>query len=305
MNDILKEDYLKKKNMLYNPLKERMDRLSWGDPVLYKGHTACITAVETCPNNDICFFSCSKDGSLIKWDRTTGKKTFLTMGKDPKDRHEVHPITTQMLCMSINANGSILATGSADSTIQLWDAERDILITTMKSHSADVNGIKFGIGSNNNLCSVSSDRTLKIWDALERTYIDTFYGHRDEGLDIDSINADDFITSGKDEQVLVWKTEKQTQTIFSGHDYAIDRVRTINSEYFLTGSQDGGIFLWTTKKKKPIYKMHDCHKGRWICSLSVLPNTDMFVSGSYDGLINIYQVGSDLKAFRRVGQLPA
>ena len=71
-----------------------------------------------------------------------------------------------MLCMSINGNGTILATGSSDSTIQLWDAERDVLITTLKSHKGDVNGLKFGLNSNDKLVSVSTDRTIKLCDAV-------------------------------------------------------------------------------------------------------------------------------------------
>jgi ribosomal RNA-processing protein 9 len=79
--------------------------------------------------------------------------------------------------MSLNTQGTILATGSADSTIKLWDTQRNLLIDTLKSHKSDINGIKFGYNSNN-LCSVSSDRTFKLWDAAERAFIDTFYGHK-------------------------------------------------------------------------------------------------------------------------------
>lgn len=206
--------------------------------------------------------------------------------------------------MSINSNGSILATGSTDSTIQLWDVERDLLITTLKSHKGEVTGVKFGLNSNDKLVSVSADRTIKLWDAVERTYIDTFYGHREEGLDIDCINTDDFITSGRDQQVIVWKTEKQTQTVFNGHDYAIDRVRVVNTEMFLTGSQDGGVFLWSNRKKKPIFKYPGAHNGTWVSSLTVLPNTDLFVSGACDHQLNIYQLASDLKSFSLLQRLP-
>jgi ribosomal RNA-processing protein 9 len=206
--------------------------------------------------------------------------------------------------MAVNGNGSILATGSSDASIQLWDTERDILITTMKSHKGDVNGLKFGLNSNDKLCSVSSDRTIKMWDALERTYIDTFYGHREEGLDIDCLNANDFITSGKDQQVIVWKTEKQTQTVFSGHDYAIDRVRVVNTENFLTASQDGGVFLWTSRKKKPIFKVQHAHTGSWISALAVLSNTDLFATGAGDHQLNIYQIAEDIKSFKVIARLP-
>lgn len=87
--------------------------------------------------------------------------------------------------------------------------------------------MKFGY-NNNTFCSVSEDRTFKVWDAAERTYIDTFYGHREEGLDVDCIDNENFISSGKDCQVIIWKTEKETQAVYNGHDYAIDKVRMIN-----------------------------------------------------------------------------
>lgn len=206
--------------------------------------------------------------------------------------------------MAINGNGTILATGSSDAVVQLWDVERECLITTLKSHKNEITGLKFGLNSNDKLISVSADRTIKMWDAVERTYIDTFYGHREDGLDIDCINTNDFITSGKDLQVIVWKTEKQTQTVFAGHDYAIDRVRVVNTETFLTASQDGGVFLWSTRKKKPIFKHQGAHSGSWISSLAVLPNTDLFASGAGDHHINIYQLAEDLKSFSVIQRLP-
>lgn len=164
--------------------------------------------------------------------------------------------------------------------------------------------MKFGLNSNSVLCSVSSDRTLKVWDAIERAYIDTFYGHREEGLDIDCINGSDFITSGRDQQVVVWKTEKQTQTIYNGHDYAIDRVRVINSEHFVTASQDGSVQLWATKKKKAIAKVAQAHGNNWIVSLGAIVNTDVFATGSYNGNLNIYQIAPDLKSFKMMVELP-
>lgn len=36
------------------------------EPVSYKGHTLCITAIEMTDKN---IYSCSKDKSIIEWDR--------------------------------------------------------------------------------------------------------------------------------------------------------------------------------------------------------------------------------------------
>jgi ribosomal RNA-processing protein 9 len=78
-------------------------------------------------------------------------------------------------------------------------------------------------------------------------------------LDLDSLNKNDFISSGNDRSIVLWKTEKQTQMIFEGHDYAIDRVRAVNEEKFITASQDGSVNLWSQKRKKPIYKYSKAH----------------------------------------------
>lgn len=104
--------------------------------------------------------------------------------------------------------------------------------------------------------------------------------------------------------MVVWKTEKQTQTVFTGHDYAIDRVRVVNTETFLTASQDGGVFLWNTRKKKPIFKHQSAHHGSWISSLGVLQNTDLFATGAGDHKLNIYQLANDLKSFNVLQNLP-
>ena len=89
--------------------------------------------------------------------------------------------------------------------IKLWDTKNNKLIETLRSHKGEINSVKFGYNTNT-FCSTSSDRTFKVWDAAERTYIDTFYGHREEGLDIDCIDSENFISSGNDSQVIIWKT---------------------------------------------------------------------------------------------------
>lgn len=203
---------------------------------MYKGHTRCITAIETTSEK---IYSVSKDRSIISWDRETGKKDFISLGKDASVDH-----ASAILCAAYHELHQMLATSGEDAKIKLWDTRTGKLIETLSSHRGPVNGLKFGFNSNN-LCSVSSDRTLKQWECAQRGIIETYYGHDDEILDIDSINDSDFVSSGGDHQSIVWKTEKEKQIIFTGHDYSIDRVRSINDDKFITASQDGSINLWS------------------------------------------------------------
>ena len=71
--------------------------------------------------------------------------------------------------------------------------------------SLKVNGVKFGLNSDD-LCSVSSDLTLRQWDFRQQALIETFYEHNADVLDIDHVNAHDFLSSGNDHQAILWRT---------------------------------------------------------------------------------------------------
>lgn len=127
----------------------------------YKGHTKCITCVEV---TDTEIFSASKDKSIIRWDRETGQKDFITKGNsDIVVGDHVAPI----LSISYHPRLSLLATASEDCLIKLWDIRTPKVIETLKGHRGAVTGIKFGDNSNN-LCSVSADKTFKQWDCAQR-----------------------------------------------------------------------------------------------------------------------------------------
>ena len=109
-------------------------------------------------------YSCSKDKSIIKWDRETKQKQFFSLGKDPNHHR------SDILALSLHSNENVLATAGDDCQIKLWDTRSLQLIDTLRGHKNTINGIKFGINSNN-LCSISADLTLKQWDFSQRGLI--------------------------------------------------------------------------------------------------------------------------------------
>lgn len=66
--------------MYYERTGDKYLSAQFSVPVIYKGHTKCITAVEWVTGKEY-FYSCSKDGSIIKWNTETKKKDFLSYGK--------------------------------------------------------------------------------------------------------------------------------------------------------------------------------------------------------------------------------
>lgn len=111
--------------------------------------------------------------------------------------------------MSLNFDGKYLVTAGKDRMIKLWNPLEVTLLHTFKGHKDTIQGIKFGINTNQ-FCSISNDRTFKIWDATEKAYLETLYGHKSEVNSIDAQTGENFISSGYDKSVIIWKTEHQT-----------------------------------------------------------------------------------------------
>lgn len=68
-----------------------------------------------------------------------------------------------MVCFACSPNNFILATGSIDNLVMLWDVENVEKITTLQGHAGSVRCCSFSKNSKY-LCSASSDETVRLWD---------------------------------------------------------------------------------------------------------------------------------------------
>jgi len=59
------------------------------------------------------------------------------------------------------ASNNILASGSVDATIRLWDKDTGSLLRTLSGHGSTVYQVAFD--SDNLLASGSFDKTVKLW----------------------------------------------------------------------------------------------------------------------------------------------
>ena len=65
--------------------------------------------------------------------------------------------------VAFNPNGTLLASGSRDNTIKLWNLETKTEIATLEGHNGSVNSVAFN-PNKAKLISGSDDGTIKLWN---------------------------------------------------------------------------------------------------------------------------------------------
>jgi WD40 repeat protein/uncharacterized caspase-like protein len=85
-----------------------------------------------------------------------------------------------VLAVAYSADSKLLASGSSDATIKLWDPGKKTLLTTLSGHTADVSALAFS-HDGRYLVSASDDHSVCLWDVGTRKLVATFVGFgRDE-----------------------------------------------------------------------------------------------------------------------------
>lgn len=74
----------------------------------------------------------------------------------------------------------------------------------------------------------------------------------------------------------------------------------------MSGDEGGNVCLWNSQKKKPLFTLQKAHGmnpentiPNWITSIATYLYSDVFASGSYNGIINLYKLNEKLRTFQK------
>ncbi|CAM9749158.1 unnamed protein product [Chrysoparadoxa australica] len=108
-----------------------------------------------------------------------------------------------------NADGTLLATGGADTEIVVWDAVAESGMCRLKGHKDGVTDLAFvtcpGVLPTG-LASSSKDTLVKIWDLTTQSCVQTIVGHRGEVWSLDvNPTGNRLVTGASDNQIRMWR----------------------------------------------------------------------------------------------------
>src|SRR3569833_2210247 len=168
----------------------------------------------------------------------------------PQPRYSLESHRNAINCIAFHPIFSVLATGSDDYTIKIWDWDVGELERTIKGHTRGILDVDFGgPRSNTLLASCSSDLTIKLWDpADDYKNIRTLSGHDHSVSAVRFIpaSANLLVSASRDKTLKIWdvSTGFCVRTLKGHAGWVRDVFPSFDGRYLLSAGDDMSARLW-------------------------------------------------------------
>ncbi len=179
------------------------------------------------------------------------------------------------------SDGGILASGSWDTTVKLWDVEARQNIATLEEH---VNGIEFvEFSPNGTLATGGADEQIMLWDVAARQRIAVFgYTHFSGRADCISFSPDGrIIARGDSEGVTLWDVATRTYIATLPHGDHVVSVSFSRDGILASGSIGGTVKLWDVATRTHIATLP--HENI-VLSVLFSPDGETLATGGWGGI---------------------
>ncbi|KAA1100094.1 pre-rRNA processing protein [Puccinia graminis f. sp. tritici] len=290
---------------------KKIKSLSNAAPGTQDGHIGEILTIDITEDETI-LASGGKDKLVGVWDLTDSQsskwKTGLRGHKDV------------ISSISFQAGTPTLYSASYDRMIKVFNLESLTYSETLFGHQDRIHSIS-ALRNEFVVSAGGRDRTCRYWKIVDESQLVFRGGGNSKMRDlIDGVGFD------PNEEPDDPKSKKPRPTTTASYaEGSIDCVCMVDDKLFLSGGDSGSICLWTTSKKKPVFTESLAHgaeaitvtgttneiinQPRWVTALYCIPYSDLFLSGSWDGLVKIWRLvkgdrgSTDIKKFEFLGQI--
>lgn len=199
--------------------------------------------------------------------------------------------------MALSPDGKVLATGSYDQKIKLWDLESGKEIKTLSGHNGCVYHLAFR-PDGKILASASADRTVKLWDVASGERRDTLTQSQKELFALAfSPDGKHLVAGGTDNRIRLWSiseaaaenTDPILDSKFAHEGAILSLVFSADGKTLVSSADDKTVKIWEStgmKERMLLEKQSD-----WAPAIA-FANDGRIVVGRLDGSLSSYDVAT-------------
>ena len=229
--------------------------------------------------NDGSFLSCSLDKTVKRWLRTTNDNENIQLVGTYQGQED------SVLCV-IEKDDNTLITGSFDRTLKVWNKTSCECLDTLRMRSSvrcllrTKDNSRFACGFYNG--------TVELRRMSDLDVLSSFNMHGYEVVRSICELDDGSFVSAADTTMKRWDEKGRVLRTFSGHSDGTLRLIELNKDVIVSAGCNAKVSVWKGECLRVLTLHSDVHVG----GLEKV-NDDVFVSGSVDGMIVVWNEKGD------------
>ena len=220
--------------------------------------------------------SASHKGSVCLWNGELVKK--LKLGYD------VNSVAFSPV------NEQLIAFGSDDGTVQVWDLTNDEPVT-IGNHKSWISSVVFSPSDGKRIASGSGDKTICIWNIERRELtVGPLTGHDSTVWAVAYSPDGTRLVSGSTNAIIhIWNSETGDLLLtLNGHSLSVNSVAySFDGSYIVSGSTDKTILVWDAQSGQIVCGPINGHESI-VRSVCFSPDGKQIISGSFDNTARVW-----------------
>ncbi|MEO1507241.1 MAG: WD40 repeat domain-containing protein, partial [Cyanobacteria bacterium J06633_23] len=200
--------------------------------------------------------------------------------------------TATVLSVDMQPDSTLLASGSYDQTVKLWELETGKVQRTL-NHAGRVNAVVF-TPNGRYLITGGGDGDIIVWDPETGAEKHRFTGGSGRIVSL-AVSADGNLiaSGGSNGTIRLWNLEQRRGTatlIESGAQINGLAFSSVNPQHLVSGDQDGVVALWDIADQS-LVRTYKSGTDR-VTDVAISPDGQYIASSSYDTNIQIWNLAT-------------